>query len=126
MVVTLVRPVERERRPPPVAASDVSQSYISPMAVDPTWNRLEQPVLEAIAVMEDGGSLSIGSSNVASATSIGRDKVSLAVRRLVAAGYVAGTEYREGNESGPPDFIELRLLERGLRASGAWPPAVAP
>ncbi|MEA2687358.1 MAG: hypothetical protein QOE93_2553 [Actinomycetota bacterium] len=96
------------------------------MAVDPTWNRLELVVLETIADLEDGGGLSISSLDVAAVASLGRDRISLALRRLIEAGYVAGTEYREGNDPGPPDFVELRLLERGLRAAGAWPPTAAP
>ena len=96
------------------------------MAVDPTWNRLELPVLETIARMEDAGAPSIGSADVAGATGLPRAQVSLALRRLVQAAYVAGTEYRRGDDDGPPDFVQLHLLERGLRASGAWPPAVAP
>lgn len=96
------------------------------MAVDPTWNRLELPVLEVMAQMEEAGASSIRSDDLAPATSLSRTQVALALRRLIQAGYVAGTEYRRGNDDGPPDYVELRLLERGLRAAGAWPPAVAP
>ncbi|MEA2825786.1 MAG: hypothetical protein QOG43_225 [Actinomycetota bacterium] len=96
------------------------------MAVDPTWNRLELPVLETMAQMEDAGAPVLRSNDLASATSLSPAQLALALRRLIQAGYVAGTEYRRGNDDGPPDYLELRLLERGLRASGAWPPAVAP
>ncbi|HEX7277517.1 MAG TPA: hypothetical protein VF244_09105 [Acidimicrobiales bacterium] len=51
--------------------------------------------------------------------------MALALGRLVRAGYLAGTEYRQGNQPPgvAPDYLEIKVLERGLRTSGAWPPA---
>lgn len=85
-----------------------------------TWDALELPVLRALAALEDQGASEISEAAVAASAGIARERIGLALRRLAKAGFVDATEYREG-AGGPPRFLDIQLLERGLRAAGAWP-----
>ena len=96
--------------------------------MDSSWEKLERPLLETLVAMEDAGRIPINSDDVAAATQLPPELVSLAIGRLIRAGYLRGTEYRQGNQPPGvrPDYLEINVLERGLRASGAWPPADTP
>jgi hypothetical protein len=86
---------------------------------------LERPLLETVVGMENAGRLPINSDEVAAATQLPPELVNLALGRLIRAGYLGGTEYRQGNQPPGvrPDYLEIKVFERGLRASGAWPSA---
>ncbi len=85
-----------------------------------TWDELELPVLRALADLEDQGSSEIDDRQLATAVALGSERVALALRRLVKADFIGATEHREGT-GGRPRFLNIVLLERGLRAAGAWP-----
>lgn len=85
-----------------------------------TWDELELPVLRTLADMEDQGASEIADAQVATAVGLAVERVRLALRRLVLADFVSVTEYREGT-GGPPRYLDIHLLERGLRTAGAWP-----
>jgi DNA-binding transcriptional ArsR family regulator len=87
-----------------------------------TWDELELPVLRALADLEDQGASEIDGAVLATATSLPPPRVELALRRLLKANFVAATQYREGT-GGPSQFLGIQLIERGLRAAGAWPNA---
>jgi hypothetical protein len=87
-----------------------------------TWDELELPILRGLADLEDNGSLDINDRQLAVATGLTPERVSLALRRLHEAGFISATAIREG-QAGPESarFALITLLERGLRAAGAWP-----
>jgi|GEM_PF-5065480 hypothetical protein len=94
------------------------------MASD-TWDTLAIPILEAIAEVEGSNDPSIEVEGLCSL--LGRDwpaegrRVSVELRRLIDAGYIAGK--LEGTFAGPAhDFlINPHLSDRGARAVGRWP-----
>jgi len=89
----------------------------------PTWDALELPLLRAIAGLEDEGTSDLqGISDLRLATDldIHPGRVRLALRRLIRAQYVTSIELHDGG-GGPSSFLSITLLERGLRAAGAWP-----
>lgn len=87
-----------------------------------TWDVLELPVLHALADLEDQGVSDINQDQVVSATNLPGQRVHLALRRLLNALYVSAKEHRPGSGD-PPQFLDIELTERGLRAAGAWPAA---
>lgn len=87
-----------------------------------TWDVLELPLLRAMADLEDQGVADITEDRLAKSTGLDRSRVNLGLRRLIAADYLSAVEYRDGT-SGTARLTALQLLERGLRAAGAWPSA---
>ena len=87
-----------------------------------TWDELEIPILRALADMEDAGAPEISQQDVAQAVGLPLPRVHLGLRRLVRAEYLSAEEYRSG-AGGPAQYLKIELLERGLRAAGAWPTA---
>ena len=85
----------------------------------PTWDERERPILEAIAAAEDADEF-VDNDALALATGLPRAQVDNALRGLVEAKYITGADATTG--AGSYELIEIRLRERGRRATGQWPP----
>jgi hypothetical protein len=79
-----------------------------------SWATLEQPILNAIAGLEDPDM-----DEVIAVTGLAKPAVQTGLRRLVQAGYVAGIEVTAMGTGF--EMIQIELLERGLRVTGLWP-----
>ena len=82
-----------------------------------TWDQRERPILDAIARAEDDHR-SINNDGIAGATGLDRGTVDRGLLALVEAEYVTGIEAAAEELC---YLLEVRLLERGRRAVGAWP-----
>lgn len=88
-----------------------------------TWEDREQVLLEAIARAEDeedGEPLHSLDSRLQDATGLTDRDVQLGLRALYEAGYIAGNT--PGINQRIFDMIGIRLLEKGRRKVGQWPP----
>jgi hypothetical protein len=86
---------------------------------DPTWSKVEAPILAAIADFKPRlGKPGAFSIDIAEATGLEYGAITTALDRLEAAHYVTGSRLVKGAEV---EYVSLRLTERGLRASGVWP-----
>lgn len=81
-----------------------------------TWDNLEKPILQAVRVHE--GSMGTDVATIADATGLDEADVAVAVRRLAEARYV---QANDASTMAGPDFMSIRLLERGLQRLGEWP-----
>jgi DNA-binding transcriptional ArsR family regulator len=84
---------------------------------EPTWTRREVPILEAIAARSNA-SVGPQSADVVADTGLSDLDVSLGLRALEDAGYVTGVRM---HKSQMKIYANLRLQERGRRATGQWP-----
>jgi DNA-binding PadR family transcriptional regulator len=86
---------------------------------EPTWTKVEAPILEAIADFKPRlGKPGAFSIDIAEATGLEYGAITTALDRLEAAHYVTGSRLVKGAEV---EYVSLHLTERGLRASGVWP-----
>lgn len=88
-----------------------------------TWDVREQPILEAIADVEETQGDNVERIDaLVELTGLDRLVVLLGLRALLDAGYVAaidaGARYRTDEDD---DFLDIHLQERGRRAVGQWP-----
>jgi hypothetical protein len=88
-----------------------------------TWETRERPILEAVASAEAAAGEAITNlDELAAATGLDRQVVLLGTRALREAAFLdaiaAGADF--GAEA-HDDFLEIRLLERGRRATQQWP-----
>jgi hypothetical protein len=84
---------------------------------DPTWARREAPILEAIAARSDAP-LGPQSADVVADTGLSELDVSLGLQALEDAAYVTGARMHKNRLK---IYANLRLQERGRRATGQWP-----
>jgi hypothetical protein len=84
---------------------------------EPTWDRLEHPILEAVAELEDQDS-SLGLPTLAQQTGLPLEQIRTGVRRLFDTDLLSGIDAstKEGF-----DAIGLRLRPRGRQTVGQWP-----
>jgi DNA-binding MarR family transcriptional regulator len=86
---------------------------------EPTWTRVEAPILAAIADFKPRvGKPGMWSTDIPDETGLEYGEITTALRRLEAAGYVTGQRLTKGADV---TFVGLQLTEKGLRASGVWP-----
>lgn len=81
------------------------------------WSTREQPILDAIAELSESGNP--GLDRIVEVTSLPHGEVQRAVQSLAEADYLTGLDVSTMGTGF--DLIEIRLLERGLRATGIWP-----
>ena len=81
------------------------------------WARREQPILAAIADLSS--SRNPGLQDIQTATGLTFKDVQVAVQNLLEADYLTGIDV--SNMGVGFELMEIRLLERGLRATGIWP-----
>lgn len=86
------------------------------MAAEPTWERVEFPLLLEVSEAErTGGRVRLNGGPAGEPL-----ERMLAGQRLIEAGYVTGPKpLRDGGQ--PIVVVMTGLTERGLRAVGAWP-----
>lgn len=87
-----------------------------------TWYEREAPILEVVYTREEAGDRT-DLNHVAEATGLDPAVAGRAVRSLVESDYLDGSDV-----TGLDDvltFLNLRLLERGRREIGQWPPGPA-
>jgi hypothetical protein len=85
----------------------------------PTWAKRELPLLEAI----NDRATSLGGprwEDLPAATGLPTADVQLGLRRLYDNGWIDGLDVTGMGDAGF-ELIEIRLLEPGLQAVGAWP-----
>jgi hypothetical protein len=80
------------------------------------WNDVEARILEAVRDLE--GTWGTDVETVAAHTALPPADVAVAVRRLSASGHLVAAD---ASSVEAPDFIAIRLQERGLQALGDWP-----
>jgi DNA-binding transcriptional MocR family regulator len=86
---------------------------------EPTWTNVEAPILAAIADRTPKpGKMGPSLDDVALATGLDPETVTVALDRLKDAGYVTGLIHLRAKG---PAIVNLQLTERGLRAAGVWP-----
>ena len=90
------------------------------MPVTSTWNEREVPILEAVYAIEEQGN-GAQSRGLAEITGLELGVAMRAVAALVESQHLAGSDVPSMADRFP-DYINLRLLERGRRAIGQWPP----
>lgn len=106
------------RRTTPIDAG-ARRRTIGRMA-DPTWEPVVLPLLERVRIAEQEGR-DLPAEQLVEGLPVTAQAVQAELRRLLAAGFIAG-ELEE--ETGNAIFLELSdpmLLERGARAVGTWP-----
>ncbi len=84
--------------------------------VERSWEDLEQPILEAVAELEDTGT-DIGLTALADHTGLPLVRLRIGVRRLFDTNLLTGLD-ASAEEFYP---ISLRLLPEGRQAVGQWP-----
>ncbi len=85
--------------------------------VERSWEDLEQPILEAVAELEDADS-SLGLPGIAAHTGLPLEQARIGVRRLFATDLLTGSD---ASSMGEFDAICLRLLPRGRQVVRQWP-----
>jgi hypothetical protein len=87
------------------------------------WNDREQLILDALRAAEDERGEDLERVNtVVELTGLSRVQAVLGVRALWEAGYVDAVDAGGASATdGDNDFLAIRLLERGRRATGQWP-----
>jgi hypothetical protein len=80
------------------------------------WDDLEKPILQAVQAHE--GPWGTDVATIADDTGLDEGDVAVAVRRLAEARFV---QANDASTMDGPDFISIRLLERGLQRLGEWP-----
>ena len=81
------------------------------------WAEREQPILEAVAEAEEQGR-SVNNDDISGQTGIGRPALDAGLLALFEGQYLTGTS------AGAEELcylLDVRLLERGRRATGQWP-----
>lgn len=81
------------------------------------WAEREQLILDALAGIEE--SARPDSKAVVEATGLTEEEVSTGLRHLFDADYVTGIQVWGQEHNGY--MLNIRLQERGFRASGLWP-----
>jgi hypothetical protein len=81
------------------------------------WARREQPILDAIATLSSTSNSRF--EDIEKATGMTHQEVQTGVWNLYEAAYITGMDVSSMGDGF--DLIEIRLLERGLRATGMWP-----
>lgn len=83
-----------------------------------TWETREFPILEAVAELEEV-ERQLSNEHVAGRTGLSGHEVQLGLRALYESGYITGIDAAAEELC---YLIGIRLLERGRRAVGVWPP----
>jgi hypothetical protein len=81
-----------------------------------TWETLEQPILEAVAELEDLDS-SLGLATIAAHTGLPLERVRIGVNRLFGS-HLTGSE---GSTFAGFNVLALRLLPKGRQVVDQWP-----
>ncbi|MGA3030617.1 MAG: hypothetical protein ABSE58_07780 [Candidatus Limnocylindrales bacterium] len=84
-----------------------------------TWETVERPLLEAVSRLE-GGPRGPNWEDLVTETGLRAATVQQALGRLYKAGYIDGIDVFTQDSVGP-EFLNISLLEPGLRATGVWP-----
>lgn len=84
----------------------------------PSWDRLERPILEAVAELEDIRD-PLGLEPVSEQTGLPIEQVRVGVRRLLDTNLLTGREVATFDEY---DAMGLRLLPKGRQLVRQWPP----
>ena len=87
---------------------------------DRSWEDLEQPILEAVAALEDEID-DVGLAALVERTGLSLDEVRIGTRRLFDSDLLTGLDATAAN--GVFQAFSLRLLPRGRQAVGQWPSA---
>lgn len=110
------------RRVPRVPATRAS--YCCRMAA-PSWEQRERPILEAILQSEEAGThRDMTVEVVAEMTGLEPAVVGRALQSLIDARFVDAIDSSTFGSS-YPEYMAPRLLERGRRDVGQWPPGIA-
>jgi hypothetical protein len=88
------------------------------MTVEPRWERVERPILEALAAA-DGRPLT--GTELEEATGLETSVLMRSLRSLKEDAYVAGALMTVGEEDYPAAADSIRLTPKGLREVGIWP-----
>lgn len=91
------------------------------------WKDVEQPILEAIAALQDekhGAPIS-RVSEVVERTELEPELVRNVLGDLVSAGYVEAAPIEVMESVTPVDWLNIRLLERGKVTTRRWPDSYA-
>lgn len=87
------------------------------------WEDREQPILEAIAELEEAGA-DASVDSVSQSAGIDRAIVGRSVKRLYDADFVDAHDVTSLGDR-TPNYISIELRERGLRVIGQWPPQIS-
>ena len=82
-----------------------------------TWEHLEQPILEAVAELEDTQD-PLGIEGIAEHSGLPADEVRIGVKRLLDTDLMTGKELAG---FGVYDVLGIRLLPRGRQVVRQWP-----
>ena len=85
--------------------------------VEPSWERLELPILEAVGELEDSHD-ALGLDLLAQHTGLPAAQVRIGVRRLLATDLLTGKELKG---FGVYDVMGIHLLPRGRQVVRQWP-----
>ncbi len=91
---------------------------------DDTWWSLAVPILNHLASIENPGTEVITMGQLAEVVDSNAFSVADEVERLIDAGYMSGNlrQLMTGGDPSPWPLVGARLLERGARVVGMWPP----
>lgn len=93
--------------------------------VTSTWETRERPILDAVLALEESiEAFAVNNERIVEATGLPPEVVGRALEALEEAGYLTGGDAGTLGDSSP-QYFALRLLERGRREVGQWPPSVA-
>jgi DNA-binding MarR family transcriptional regulator len=82
------------------------------------WERVEQPILEALAV---GDGTAMGDQQLQDATGLDPPALMRALRSLKEDGYIEAVLVQPDQADYPVRAASVRLLPKGLRQAGLWP-----
>jgi hypothetical protein len=85
-----------------------------------TWETHERPILEAIANREQGPSGPPHSGDVVADTGLPPTVVGHTLQRLYQNGYIEANDVTTNDGMGP-EYMNIQLMEPGLRVVGVWP-----
>ncbi len=91
---------------------------------DDTWSSIAVPILNYVASIQNPAIQVISIGKLAEAVGSNPMAVVDEVERLMAAQYMTGnlTKLMTGGDPSPWPLVGVRLLERGARVVGIWPP----
>jgi DNA-binding PadR family transcriptional regulator len=88
------------------------------MDVEMSWQRLEQPILEALA---QGDGRSMSGNQLQAIMELETPMLMRALRSLSEDGYIDAQLLTTGETDYPIDADGIRLLPKGKRQAGLWP-----
>lgn len=87
-----------------------------------TWDERDLPILEAVVAAEADNPGGIDRvADLVPRTGLDHQQVLVGVRALKEADFITATDASGALEGGLVDFLGIRPLERGRRATGQWP-----